>query len=154
MFTAEVFTIARTWKQPRCPLADEWIKRFWYIHTMEYYSAIKRNKFESVLLRWRFFQEALCVFVLRHAFSALAFYFCLSLHSLFAQTLGLCQRSENKVFCGFSGAYTQPCMCMWPSGSPRNMLELFKAHYRHLFSRVPFKDCWQASSLSQMVSLF
>ena len=50
MFTAEVFTIARTWKQPRCPLADEWIKRFWYIHTMEYYSAIKKKStFKSVL---------------------------------------------------------------------------------------------------------
>ena len=52
MFTAAVFTIARTWKQPRCPSADEWIKKLWYIHTMEYYSAIKRNTFESVLMRW------------------------------------------------------------------------------------------------------
>ena len=50
MFTAAVFTIARTWKQPRCPLTDEWIK-LWYIYTMEYYSAIKRNIFESVLMR-------------------------------------------------------------------------------------------------------
>ena len=48
MFTAALFTIARTWKQPRCPLTDEWIKKLWYIHTMEYYSAIKRNTFESV----------------------------------------------------------------------------------------------------------
>ena len=89
VFTAELFTIARSWKQPRCPLTDEWIKRLRYMHTMEYYSAIKRNKVESVLLR-RFFQEALCVFVLKHAFSALAFYFCLRIHTLFAQTLGLC----------------------------------------------------------------
>ena len=51
-FIAALFTIARTWKQPRCPLRDEWIKRLWYIYTMEYYSAIKRNIFESVLLRW------------------------------------------------------------------------------------------------------
>ena len=43
--------LARTWKQPRCPLIDEWIK-LWYIYTMEYYSAIKRNTFESVLMRW------------------------------------------------------------------------------------------------------
>ena len=50
MFIAAVFTIARTWKQPRCPLTDEWIK-LWYIYTMEYYSAIKRNIFESVLMR-------------------------------------------------------------------------------------------------------
>ena len=50
MFTAALFTIARTWKQPRCPSTDEWIKKLWYIYTMEYYSAIKRNAFESVLM--------------------------------------------------------------------------------------------------------
>ena len=49
MFTATLFTITRTWKQPRCPSADEWIKKLWYICTMEYYSAIKVNSFESVL---------------------------------------------------------------------------------------------------------
>ena len=43
---------ARTWKQPRCPSADEWIRKLWYIYTMEYYSAIKKNTFESVLMRW------------------------------------------------------------------------------------------------------
>ena len=48
---ATLFTIARIWKQPRCPPTDEWIKKLWYIYTMEYYSAIKRNAFESVL-RW------------------------------------------------------------------------------------------------------
>ena len=42
LFTAAIFTIARTWKQPRCPLTDEWIKKLWYIYTMEYYSAIQR----------------------------------------------------------------------------------------------------------------
>ena len=52
LFTAALFTIARTWKQPRCPLTDEWIKKSWYIYTMEYCSAIKRNSFESVLMRW------------------------------------------------------------------------------------------------------
>ena len=52
MFTAALFTIARTWKQPRCPSTDEWIKKLWYTHTMEYYSAIKTNTFESVLMRW------------------------------------------------------------------------------------------------------
>ena len=51
LFIAALFTIARTWKQPRCPLTDEWIK-LWYIYTMEYYSAIKRNMFESVLMMW------------------------------------------------------------------------------------------------------
>ena len=52
MFIAAVFTIAGTWKQPRCPLTDEWIKKLWYIYTVEYYSAIERNAFESVLRRW------------------------------------------------------------------------------------------------------
>ena len=52
MFIAALFTIARTWKQPRCPWADEWIRKLWYIYTMEYYSAIKKNAFESVLMRW------------------------------------------------------------------------------------------------------
>ena len=51
LFTAALFTIARTWKQPRCPSTDEWIKKLWYIYIMEYYSAIKRNAFESVLMR-------------------------------------------------------------------------------------------------------
>ena len=52
MFIATLFTIARTRKQPRCPLADEWIRKLWYIYTMDYYSAIKKNAFESVLVRW------------------------------------------------------------------------------------------------------
>ena len=52
MFIAALFTIARTWKQPRCPLADKWIRKLWYIYTMEYYSVIKKNAFESVLMRW------------------------------------------------------------------------------------------------------
>ena len=50
MFIAVLFAIAGTWKQPRCPLTDEWKKKLWYIHTMGYYSAINRNTFESVLL--------------------------------------------------------------------------------------------------------
>ena len=52
MFTAALFIIARTWNQPRCPSADEWIRKLWYIYTTEYYSAIKKNTFESVLMRW------------------------------------------------------------------------------------------------------
>ena len=47
MFTAALFTIARSWKQPKCPSTDEWIKKLWYIYTTEYYSAIKRNEIES-----------------------------------------------------------------------------------------------------------
>ena len=51
IFIAALFTIARTWKQPRGPSADKWIRKLWYIYTMEYYSAIKKNSFESVLMR-------------------------------------------------------------------------------------------------------
>ena len=52
MFIAALFTIDRTWKQPRCPSTGEWINKSWYIYTMGYYSTIKRNAFESVLMRW------------------------------------------------------------------------------------------------------
>ena len=52
MFVTAPFTIARTWKQCRCPSEDEWIRKLWYIYTMEYYSAIKENAFGSVLMRW------------------------------------------------------------------------------------------------------
>ena len=51
MFIAALFTIASTWKQPKCPLTDEWIKKIWHIYTMEYYSAIKRNKFDFFVVR-------------------------------------------------------------------------------------------------------
>ena len=51
VFITVQFIITRTWRQPRCPSADEWIRKLWYIYTMEYYSAIKNNTFESVLLR-------------------------------------------------------------------------------------------------------
>ena len=52
VFIAALFIIARTWKQPRCPSADEWTRKLWYIYTMEYYSATKKNLFESVVMRW------------------------------------------------------------------------------------------------------
>ena len=52
IFITALFIIARTWKQPRWPSADEWIRKLWYIYTMEYYSAIKKNTFESFLMRW------------------------------------------------------------------------------------------------------
>ena len=52
VFIAALFIIARTWKQPRCPSADEWTRKLWYIYTIEYFSAIKKSAFESVLMRW------------------------------------------------------------------------------------------------------
>ena len=52
MFIATLFTIARSWKHPKCPSKDEWIKKKWYIYTMEYYSAIKRNKIGSFVETW------------------------------------------------------------------------------------------------------
>ena len=52
MFTAALFTIDRTWKQPKCPTTDEWIKKMWYVYTMEYYSAIKRNEIGSFVEMW------------------------------------------------------------------------------------------------------
>ena len=52
LFIAALFIKARTWKQPKCPSADEWIRKLWYVYTMDYYSAIKKNTFESVLMRW------------------------------------------------------------------------------------------------------
>ena len=52
IFTAALFAIARTQKQPKCPSTDEWIKKMWYIYTMEYYSAIKRNEIELFVVRW------------------------------------------------------------------------------------------------------
>ena len=52
MFITSLFVISRIWKQPRCPWGDEWIRKLWYIYTMGYYSDIKKNSFESVLMRW------------------------------------------------------------------------------------------------------
>jgi hypothetical protein len=52
MFTAALFTIAKLWKQPRCPTTDEWIKKMWYLYTMEFYSAMKKNEILSFSSKW------------------------------------------------------------------------------------------------------
>ena len=52
MFITALFTTARAWKQPRCPSADEWVRKLWYVYTMQYFLAIKRNTIESILMRW------------------------------------------------------------------------------------------------------
>ena len=56
---ATVFTIARTWKQPKRPLTDEWIKKMWYICTVEYYSTIKRNKIELLVVKWMYLESVI-----------------------------------------------------------------------------------------------
>ena len=59
MFIAALFTIARSWKQPKCPLTDEWIKKMWYICTVEYYSSIKRNEIGSFVETWMDLESAI-----------------------------------------------------------------------------------------------
>ena len=59
MFIAALLTIARTWKQPKCPSTDEWIKKIWHIYTMKYYSVIKRNEIELFVMRWMDLETAI-----------------------------------------------------------------------------------------------
>ena len=71
MFIAALFTIARTWKQPRCPSADEWIRKLWYIYVMKYYSAIEKNAFELVPMRWMKLEPIIQSEVEKHEYSIL-----------------------------------------------------------------------------------
>ena len=57
MFIAALFIIARSWKEPRCPLTEEWIQKIWYIYTMEYYSGIKNNEFMKFLGKWMYLED-------------------------------------------------------------------------------------------------
>ena len=70
MFIAALFTIARTWKQPKCPSTDEWIKKMWHVYTMEYYSAIKRNEIGLYAVRWidlvSVIQSEVCMLTHKH----------------------------------------------------------------------------------------
>ena len=59
MFIAGLFTIGRSWNQPKCPSTDEWIKKMWYIYTMEYYSAIKRNEIGSFVETWIYLETVI-----------------------------------------------------------------------------------------------
>ena len=59
MFIVALFTIARTWKQPKCPSTDDWTKKMWHIYTMEYCSAIKRNEIELFVVRWMDLKSAI-----------------------------------------------------------------------------------------------
>ena len=61
VFTVALFTIARTWKQPKCPSTDEWIKKIWHMYTMEYYSAIKGNKILLFVVRWMYLESVIRV---------------------------------------------------------------------------------------------
>ena len=71
MLITALFILARTWKQSRCPSADEWIRKLWYIYTMEYYSAIKKNTFESVLMRLMKLEPIIQSEVEKHQYSIL-----------------------------------------------------------------------------------
>jgi hypothetical protein len=57
MFTAALFIIARSWKEPRCPSVEEWIQKIWYIYTMDYYSAIKNNNFIKFIGKWMYLED-------------------------------------------------------------------------------------------------
>ena len=93
MFIAALFIIFRTWKQPRCPSADEWIRKLWYLYRMEYYSAIKKNTFESVLTRWMKLEPIVQSEVSqkeKHRYSILILFFGIGMKTDLFQSYGHC----------------------------------------------------------------
>ncbi|KAB0356699.1 hypothetical protein FD754_000855 [Muntiacus muntjak] len=106
MFIAALFIIARTWKQPRCPSADEWIRKLWYIYILEYYSAIKKNTFESVLMKWMKLEPIIHSEVIqkdKDQYSILAKMVMITLytrqqkrHRCIEQSFGLCGRGQGR----------------------------------------------------------
>ena len=84
IFTAVLFTIARSWKQPKCPLTEKWIKKMWYMYTMEYYSAIKRNEIGSFVEMW---MDLETVFLVNFYFLYFYFRFSTDNHVISEQTV-------------------------------------------------------------------
>ena len=80
MFIAALVTIARTQKQPRCPLTVEWIKKIWYIYTMEYYSAIKKYEFESIVVRGMKLEPVIWSEVRKRKTNIAYMYICISIY--------------------------------------------------------------------------
>ena len=106
MFIAALFIIAKTWKQPRCPSADEWIRKLWYIYTMEYYSAIKKNTFESVLMRWMNLEPIIQSEVSqkeKHQYSILMHVICMEFRKMVMITLYARQQKRHRCIEQFFG---------------------------------------------------
>jgi hypothetical protein len=82
MFIAALFTIAKLWKQSRCPTTDEWVKKMWYLYTMEFYSSTKRNEISSFASKW------------------------MELENIILSEVSLAQKAKNCMFSLISGLYT------------------------------------------------
>ena len=98
VFIAALFTRARRWKQPRCPSADEGIRKLWYIYTMDYFSAIKKNVFESVLMKWMKLEPIIQSKVSqkeKHQYSILTHVRQQKRHRCKEQSFGLCGRRRG-----------------------------------------------------------
>ena len=96
MFITALFTIARTWKQPRCPSADKWIRKLWYIYTMQYYSDIKKNTFVSVLMRWMKLEPIIWRKVSQKEKNTDTVYWCIYMDFRKTITMTLCMREQKR----------------------------------------------------------